>query len=154
MRIDDTKSTSWDTVEEFCKIANALFADCVIARNHLPYPAIPMDQGTGPLAEYRIITDANRRIPLMVNRDVPVSGYWDHPVAWIPWTDMNVIHPINFFDFDVRGWRRIQYYQARIVNCPSNPEINGRDALIECTDVEIETTTAEPSDAPRPVDGQ
>jgi hypothetical protein len=154
MRIDDTNSTSWDTVEEFCKIANTLFAECVLARNQLPHPTIPMDQGISPLVEYRIIAHANAGIHLLVNRDMPASGYWDHPITWIPWTDMNVIHPISFFDFDVRGWRRIQYYQARIVNCPSNPEINGRDALIECADVKIETTTAEPTDAAAASRGQ
>jgi hypothetical protein len=80
----------------------------------------------------------NGKLPLSVNRDLPPSGYWDYPVDWIsPETEPD-IRPICFFDFDILGWRLLEYYRVRIVRCDSCPEITGRDALIRCNCIETE----------------
>jgi len=97
-----------------------------------------MDQGSEILTEYRLFADHAGRLPLHPNRDILASGYWDHPVEWIPPDKNQTIHPICFFDFDVLGWRSIQYYRVRIVSSSSHPALNGRGALIECAHVDIE----------------
>ena len=102
---------------------------------------IPMDHGNDILSEYRIFADHKGRLPLHPNRDIPASGYWDHPVNWIPPEQKQIIHPICFFDFDTLGWRTIQYYRVRIVDSESHPGLNGRDALIECEHVNVEIVT-------------
>jgi hypothetical protein len=110
-----------------------------------------MDQGNEILTEYRLFADHAGRLPLQANRDLPASGYWDHPVEWIPPEAKQIIHPICFFDFDVLGWRRLQLYRVRVVESSSHPELNGRDALIECEDVEVEVSdTAPATSADRP----
>ena len=145
MRPDAT----WDTVEDFAKITEVLFAGCLLVRAGLEARAMPMDHGTEVLTEYRIFAD-HKGMPLHANRDIPASGYWDYPVEWIPADEKQTIHPICFFDFDQCGWRSIQYYRVRIVDSGSHPELNGRDALIECRYVDMEISDAEPAAA---VDG-
>jgi hypothetical protein len=139
MRLDAT----WDTAEEFAEIAQILFVECVLGRAGVEARSIPMDHGSEVLTEYRLFADHQGKLPLHANRDIPASGYWDHPVSWIPPEQKQVIHPICFFDFDQLGWRRIQYYRVRIVESSSNPDLNGRDALIECQHVDLEIPAAE-----------
>jgi hypothetical protein len=143
MRLDAT----WGTVEEFAKITEILFTECVLVRVGVEARPIPMDHGNDVLTEYRVFADHKGRLPLHVNRSIPASGYWDHPVAWIPPEEKQTIHPICFFDFDQAGWRRIQYYRVRIVESSSHPDLNGRDALIECGVVDLEVRGAEPAAA-------
>jgi hypothetical protein len=143
MRSDAT----WDTADEFARIAAILFSECALRRADVEARPIPMDHGSEVLTEYRIFAGHSGRLPLHANRDIPASGDWDHPIAWIPPEKPQTIHPICFFDFDVLGWRRIQYYRVRIVESSSHPDLNGRDALIECGQVDVEVCAAQPAAA-------
>jgi hypothetical protein len=143
MRTDAT----WDTADEFTTITAILFSESVLRRAGVEARPIPLDHGTEVLTEYRIFAGHSGRLPLHANRDIPASGYWDHPVAWIAPEKAPTIHPICFFDFDVLGWRHIQYYRVRIVESSSHPELNGREALIECGHVDIEVCAAQPATA-------
>lgn len=138
MRSDAT----WDTADEFAKITSVLFIECVLRRAGMDARPIPMDHGK-ILTEYRLFADHTGKLPLRPNRDIPASGYWDHPVEWIPPEKKQIIHPICFFDFDMLGWRAIQYYRVRIVESSSHPDLNGRDALIECAHVDVEVPTVD-----------
>jgi hypothetical protein len=133
----------WDTVEEFRTISIALFEERVIRVSGINARPIPLDYGTDPLAEYRLFANHAGKLSLYPNRDIPASGYWDYQLEWIPPEKNHVIQPICLFDFDVRGWRMIQYYRARIIQSDSNPELNGRDALIDCAHVQIEVKNNE-----------
>ena len=137
-----------DTAEEFAKITEIVFAQCVLGRAGIEGRPIPMDHGTNVLTEYRIYADHKGRLPLHCNRDKPASGYWDYPVQWIPPEELQTIHPICFFDFAWRGWRTVQYYRVRIVESSSHPALNGRDALIECCHVDIEIKNADTTTLP------
>jgi hypothetical protein len=141
------RDTTWDTVEEFAKVAEILFSQCVLGRARVAARPIPMDCSAEVLTEYRVFADHKGRLPLRANRDIPASGFWDFPVAWIPPEGKQVIYPICFFDFDQIAWRGIQYYRVRIVERSSHPDLNGRDALIECTSVDLEVRDAEPAAA-------
>ena len=139
------KDADWDTVDEFGTICAILFKERVLAASGISARPIPIDQkNIGPLHEYRLFAGQVSGLPLLAIRDIPASGYWDLPVPWIPPEKKQIIQPICLFDLDVRGWRTIQYYRARIVESESHPELNGRDALIECVHVEIEVKDAEP----------
>ncbi len=97
----------------------------------------------GPfLSEYKIFSKFDTSLPILVNRDIPPSGYWDHPINWIPSGENHTICPICFFDFGTLEWRKMEYLRVKIINCKSNPELNGRDALVKLDNVEIEV--AEP----------
>ncbi len=136
---------TWDTADEFTRIAAILFSECALRRVDVEARPIPIGHGAEVLHEYRIFARPPGRLRFHANRDVPASGYWDHPIEWIPPEKPQTIHPICFFDFDVLGWRRIQYYRVRIVESSSHPELNGRDALIECGDVDVEVCAAQAS---------
>lgn len=139
------REATWDTFDEFAKISEILFSESVLTRAGVDGRPIPMDHGKQVLTEYRIFANHTGRLTLHVNRDIPASGYWDHPVSWIPPEQKQIIHPICFFDFDKLGWRTVQYYLVRIVESESHPALNGRDALIECEHVEIEIINIDPT---------
>lgn len=128
----------WDTVDAFEEVCRLLFEEQVVSRLNLDVPAIPINTDNSDLKEYRIFKVGNGKLPLLVNRDIPATGYWDYPIEWIPPEDENEIRPISFFDFDLLGWRMFEYYRVRISAYPSRPRLVGRDALIRCDYVEIE----------------
>ena len=141
MRVEAT----WDTVDEFARVSEIIFSECVLSRAGVIARPIPMNHGTEVMEEYRLFANHAGKLPLSPNRDIPASGYWDYPIKWIPPEETQTIHPICFFDFDLCGWRSVQYYRVRIVESDSHPELNGRDALIECVHVDIEVKSAEPA---------
>jgi len=128
----------WDTVDMFCNIFRMLFSKHIVSRLEINAPPIPVDDSGEYIPQYRIIMEGSGKLPLLVNRDIPPSGSWDHPTHWIPPEVEYDIRPISFFDYDVIGWRMLEFYRARIVNCESKPELIGRDALIRCDYVDIE----------------
>ncbi|HEX2770166.1 MAG TPA: hypothetical protein VHN12_12885 [Geobacteraceae bacterium] len=131
----DADSDSSDT---FRKLFLQLFEERIIRRLGLRARPIPVDWDGEPVDDYRICASPDKRLPLMVNREIPATGNWDFPVDWIPPADTPDIRPISFFDFDVSGWRSFDFYRVRIVNSPAHPQINGRDALIRCEHAELE----------------
>jgi hypothetical protein len=132
------RDADWDSVDTFDEICKKLFEEQITLRLELSASPIPVDTPKNPLDEYRLVAPHTGKLPLLINREIPASGYWDYPVEWIPPEEHPDIRPMPFFDFDLLGWRKLEFYQARIINCPSNPELNGRDALIRCENVEIE----------------
>ena len=129
----------WDSADRFREVASVMFQDVISKLGEPELPVIPLDDRGSPLSEYRLFTSHNGKLPLMVSRDIPSQGYWDYPVSWIPAESPYDIRPICFFDFDVLGSRDIRYYRARIIDAPTHSEIAGRDVLIECDHVQIET---------------
>ncbi|MCU7812573.1 MAG: hypothetical protein KZQ77_15300 [Candidatus Thiodiazotropha sp. (ex Notomyrtea botanica)] len=135
-------NANWDSADAFGEICKELFTELVLSRNDLTISVIPMDDNANYLSEYRIYKEGDGKLPLMVNREIPPSGYWDHPVDWISPEHDNDIRPICFFDFDLLGWRDLEYLRVKVLKCQSNPEIEGREALIECKHVSVEAINA------------
>ncbi len=129
-------------MDEFGEICKLLFGELVLSHNDLDTSVIPLDSNTEYLSEYRIHMEGIGKLPLLVNREIPASGYWDHPIKWIAPEQENDIRPICIFDFDLLGWRGMEYYRVKILKCQSNPEIEGREALIECKYVSVEAINA------------
>jgi hypothetical protein len=71
----------WDLRDDFERIASALFSclvlgpldvsDCELAPAYLSDPL--------PLPGFRIVPSSTST-PILINRDLPPSGYWDYPV--------------------------------------------------------------------------
>src|ERR1017187_8308770 len=136
VKSDTADEAAWDTADAFREICRVLFQQIVLQGTEAT--AIPVNFGDDCIPLFRLFADHRGKLPLMVSRDVPPSGYWDYPVEWIPPEGPNDIQPICFLDFDQLGYRNLEYYRARILKCPSHPDIEGRDALIKCEYVEIE----------------
>lgn len=136
LRID----ADWDSVEVFSEISRMIFEEHIVSRLGIDAPPIPLDAGGEYISQYRIFTEGKGKLPLSVNRDIPAAGYWDYPIEWIPPEMNHDLRLISFYDFDVLGWRLLEYYRVRIVECESNPELAGRDALIRCSAVDIDVT--------------
>ena len=126
-----------DTIDTFSEICKLLFEEQILNKLGIDAPFIPMDKGKSTIEEFVLFASHSGKLPLHVNRDIPASGYWDYPVHWIPPEENPRIHPICFFDFDTFNWRNIEFYRAMVEDCPSHPEINGREVLIPCDKVEI-----------------
>lgn len=75
-------------------------------------------------------------VPVMVNRDVKPSGYWDYPVNTIKPGDVDMRF-IDCFDFGQYQFREFEYFQVRIVGSTRTPDLVGRDALIKATHAKV-----------------
>jgi len=75
-------------------------------------------------------------VPIMVNREIPPSGYWDYPVDMIKPGDVDMRF-IDCFDFGQYQFREFEYLQVRIVDSKKNPDLVGRDALIKATHAQV-----------------
>jgi len=83
-----------------------------------------------PITEIQISPKNSASIPVMINRSIPASGYWDDPQKNVQAEDVRLAL-IGFFDWDGYTIRDCQYYRVRIVQCHSNVDLVGRDALVE-----------------------
>lgn len=83
-----------------------------------------------PIINFKVIPISSVDVPVLINRSIPASGYWDYSVKSINASDVD-LELICFFDWDAYGDKDFRYYRVRIVNCKSQPDLNGRDALIE-----------------------
>lgn len=83
-----------------------------------------------PIFDLKVIPTLSKEVPIMVNRSLPASGYWDHPIKVIMASDVDLAF-IEFFDWDAYESKDMRYYRVRIVNSTSKPDLVGRDALID-----------------------
>ncbi len=124
------RDKDWDLSDAFSNVYVALFN--AIVKYDLPEsaPSIPhlWDGKNEVLPEYHL-KGKSPEIVVMINRTIPSSGYWDHPVQHVnsKETDFRLI---SFFDWDEIGYRDMRYFKVRIVGSP-NKDIVGRDALVE-----------------------
>ncbi len=83
-----------------------------------------------PIINLKVIPISSTDVPVMINRSIPASGYWDDPVKIINASDVDLAL-IGFFDWDGYKVKDCAYYRVRIMDCKSQPNLIGRDALIE-----------------------
>jgi hypothetical protein len=123
----------WDVRDEFDDIARALFASLVLHPLGVNATELTPASSAQPkaLRAFRIVPRTEHGVPILINRDLPRSGYWDHPLDLVRPTDVE-LHLLRFFDFDQIGHRDFKYYEVLIAASETHPEIVGRAALIEC----------------------
>jgi hypothetical protein len=133
----DAKNQDWDLHDAFSEVYVALFN--ALVRYNLPdtAPSIPhlWDPGNTVLYQYRISAYSDR-LPLVVNRTKPASGYWDHPTCIVDTSSVD-LRLIAFFDWDNLGFKELRYFRIRIVKA-DDPDLMDRDALVETAYCRIE----------------
>lgn len=128
----------WDIRDEFDTVSRGIFSAIVLRplgacdRELAPaWSAAPL-----PLLGFRVVPVIGHGTPILINRDLPRSGYWDHPVAEVRPEDVE-LHLLRFFDFDQLGSRDYGYLEVLVQASPRYPEIVGRTALIEISNAKI-----------------
>jgi hypothetical protein len=124
---------AWDVRDEFDEIARALFSSLVLQVLGMDGTELAPASSAQPktLRGFRVIPRSESGVPIMINRDLPGGGYWDHPISLVRPHDVE-LHLLRFFDFDQLGFRDFKYYEVMIHASETYPEIVGRAALIEC----------------------
>ena len=124
-------SQDWDLRDEFDDVARGIFSSLVLrplgvieTQLSPEYTAVPR-----PLADFHVAPIVEHGIPIKINRDLPASGYWDHPISNVKSNEVE-LRLLRFFDFNKLGFRDYCYYEVLIQNS-AHPEIVGRVALIE-----------------------
>jgi hypothetical protein len=83
-----------------------------------------------PLPGFRIVPAVEHGTLIFINRDLPRSGYWDHPVSRVRPEELE-LDLLRFFDFDKLGYRDFRYFEVVVHVSTTYPDIIGRAALIE-----------------------
>ena len=123
---------NWDVRDEFDTVARAIFSSLVLR----PVGVIGCElspawsREPSALPGFRIVPDGEHGSPILINRDLPRSGYWDHPISEVRPDDVE-LHLLRYFDFDELGFRDYRYFEVFIRSSPTYPDIVGRVALIE-----------------------
>jgi hypothetical protein len=122
----------WDLHDEFEDVCVQIFGSIVLrpltifdqklAARYSPNP--------NPLPGFRIVPVVAQGTPILINRDLPRGGYWDHPVKTVKPNDIELDF-LRYFDFDVQNYREYRYVEVSIHASVNHPEIIGRTALIE-----------------------
>lgn len=122
----------WDLRDEFVDVTREIFSSLVLrpleifeGRLTPEYAAVP-----APLPNFQIAPVIDHGTPILINRDLPSSGYWDHPISKIKPNEVE-LHFLTYFDFDKLGYREYRYIQVLIHASAPYPEIVGRLALVE-----------------------
>jgi hypothetical protein len=123
---------NWDLRDEFDTITRGIFSSLVLRPldvfDHELAPECSAEPS--PLPSFRIVPAVEHGTPIFINRDLPRSGYWDHPVSRVR-SDEVELHLLRFFDFDQLGYRDFRYFEVVVHALTKYPDIIGRAALIE-----------------------
>ena len=130
------RDQDWDLRDAFSVAYVALFNAMVTYR--LPQGASTIahlwDADATVLDCYHV-AGRSSDLGLMIARDIPSSGYWDHPIKRVV-TSTVELRLISFFDWDTLGFRDFRYLRVRISRS-DNAALVGRDALIDFADSDI-----------------
>ena len=125
-------SVNWDLRDEFDSIVRGIFSSLVLRPLAVfdrelaaEYSADPL-----PLSGFRIVPAVSHGTPIFINRGLPRTGYWDHPVSRVLPEEVE-LQLLRFFDFDILGYREYRYFEVVIAASIKYPDIIGRAALIE-----------------------
>jgi hypothetical protein len=125
-------SQDWDLRDEFDTIARGIFSSLVLRAIGVFDGELAPEYSAEPsaLPGFRVVPAVEHGTPIFINRDLPRSGYWDHPVSRVRPEEVE-LHLLRFFDFDELGYRDFRYFEVVIHASTKYPEIVGRSALIE-----------------------
>jgi hypothetical protein len=129
---------NWDVRDEFDVVARGIFSSLVLRSlgvfdGELSPECSPEPR---PLAGFRVVPDLERGTPILINRDLPRGGYWDHPISRVRSSEVE-LWLLRFFDFDQLGDRDYPYFEVSIHASPTYPDIVGRAALIEVANAKV-----------------
>ena len=122
----------WDLRDSFDEVAIQLFASLVLEPLGLNSTSLaPSNVGEPtPLTSLIVCPSPESGVPIMINRDRPRSGYWDHPQQRVTGDDAE-LRLARFFDFDELACRDFRYLEVFIASSNRHPDIVGRWALLD-----------------------
>jgi len=134
-KVDD----QWTILDEYDNICVALFSSLVLnpISRTLDKKSTSYEKRPKPMMFLKVIPLVDTGVPISINRSIECSGYWDYSLTCIKTFDADMMF-IDYFDFDMVGFRDFQYCRVRIVASDLYPDLIGRDALIESNNVIIE----------------
>ena len=123
---------AWNVRDEFDAVSLGIFSSLVSrplgAFDHSLAPAWSAEPASLPC--FHVVPAIEDGTPIFFNRDLPRSGYWDHPISLVRPRDVE-LHLLRFFDWGQTGYRDYVYLEAVVHASPTHPEVVGRAALIE-----------------------
>jgi len=136
--VNRTSTEGWDLFDEYDNICVKLFASLVLNEvdKHTHKKSSAFIQFPEPLLFLHVVPSAKSGIPVNICRKKGDACYWDNPTILIK-PDETDMRFIDFFDFDLLGFRDFQYCRARILSSNVNSDIVGLDALLLCNYAKI-----------------
>jgi len=112
----------WDVIELYENVKRELF------RNLILYPFALAEPEEGEENNDIEVSITGTFAPIMINREIN-CGYWDYPCKEVKNTVKMCF--IDFFDWDQVGVIDNQYVLVKIKEYKENPDVEGKQALIE-----------------------
>jgi hypothetical protein len=121
---------NWDSWEQFEQIKNLLFSALVVGR--LEQIGCCADLATVPRPILQVRPGQSSTVPIMIHlpRQGDRNNYWDDPVREITGEETE-LHFLDYFDWDKMNYIDFQYYRVKIIGFPSQPHLQGREALLQ-----------------------
>ena len=122
----------WDLRDSFDEVIIRLFASLVLEPLAIDGTGLSPSSAGEPTAVTGVIVRPSPEVgvPIMINRDRPRSGYWDHPKQRIAGDEAELLFA-RFFDFDQLTYRDFRYLEVFIASSDREPDIVGRWALLD-----------------------
>jgi hypothetical protein len=120
----------WDVRERFDRVSAELFKSLVSDTLGIDCGLTPDRVEPRPVDGIRVRPFPESGVPIMINRDRPRSGYWDHPKSRVVAGEAELLLG-GFFDFDMFGPLDFRYLEVLIASPVSDPDLAGRWALLE-----------------------
>lgn len=122
----------WDTRDSFDEVIGRLFDSLVLEPLGIAGTSLaPSNAGVPkPVTGLIVRPSVESGVPIMINRDRPRSGYWDHPKERIAADEAELLFA-RFFDFDQLASRDFRYLEVFIASSVREPDIVGRWALLD-----------------------
>lgn len=133
-----SEEENWNAHDSFEEISTRLFSALVLTPiNKSSYSkSHAYDAHQNPLLFLHVVPSLEAGVPVKINREINASGYWDHPVHFVKPNDVD-LRFIDFFDFDLLGYRDFEYCRVRIVGASESEDLIERDALLRCRHVDF-----------------
>jgi hypothetical protein len=132
------QETGWNVRDDFDEACNALFRAIVLRPIDKTgaTPAPSSSRNGPPIPFLRVVPGIEHGTPIHINRAVPASGYWDHPMNAVGPGDVD-LRFVRFFDWDELGRREFELVETVIRAFPKHPALVGRAALLAFSQVKI-----------------
>jgi hypothetical protein len=129
---------NWDVRDEFDAVARGIFSSLVLGSLGATDCELSPESSREPsvLPGFRVVPNVEHGTPILINRDLPRSGCWDHPVTQVCPNDVE-LRLLRFFDFDQFSYRDYRYFEVSIHASRTYPDIVGRAALIEVANAKV-----------------
>jgi hypothetical protein len=125
----DPDLRNWDGQERFEELRRLLFEALVLVK--IGRQCARHELLLAPLPYVSVVPNWSPS-PVMIERPraADPNHYWDDPLKWLHPGEAS-LHFIDYFDWDLLNYRDFQYYRCRISGFEEQPELIGREVLIE-----------------------